>query len=248
MENMKFDREKAIYLIDCVLDFFSKTRPLANSESRNTSYQDEILGNFNTIIQYKREQVEKLIKGKKTFEWQDVMKYVSCPLDVETSKEIDNYGLKTKEYPNGVLNESLSRNILKYALMYRDIYLPDGLPDDMNVTLPCTQDVIDHFSPNMIKNNALLVYMFMTGRGKEFAKLFGNNKLLKDIDSYNKELGDNPQLEFDLKNYCVHSTLSRSEELDSDYLKVLSTDLKFIKSKISDKVVDNVPVKTNKVR
>ena len=215
----KFDREHANMIVDMVLNFFSTQRPSSKSEEYKP-----ILNQFDTIINYKRDQVASLMDGKESFTLENVMMYLSCPLDVKTSDEISNFGIRTSEPPlTGRLNEYLARCIVKNAIILDGVPAFEDEVDTKPLQLITIEDMINLMASSMLPNRGLLIYMYMTGKGKEFTKLFGNDDLLKKIEA-GKEL-----TEKELMEGCPSEFLDTDHELDADYLRFLKNDLEIIK-------------------
>lgn len=224
-EATNFDREHADMLVDMVMDFFSSQRPSSKSEEYKP-----ILDQFDIIKDYKKQQVENLMEGSETYTFRDIVMYLSCPLNVKSKEEISNFGIRMPENPgNGTLNEFLTRSIIKNAIIM------DGVPDsnevdDKPLTLIDTNDLLENMASSMLTNRALLIYLYMTGKGKEFTELFGNIEILKKIEAGTIK-------EDELVDACPKEDefLSVDQELDSDYLRILNSDLKFIKDEMQPK-------------
>lgn len=218
-------------LIKNVLDYYSKFSPEGTS--------------FEPIIDYKRNQLYNLIGNNADITYRELMMYLSCPLDVEKKEDIKSFGIRNLEPPyNGVVNMALSDQIFYYALLESMEINPEL--DEEPLQLNLNYDYLKRYSTYMLDNTSLLIYLFMTGRGKEFTEEYGDSVFLqrlegkkfsedeieKKIEATKKRVADNP-----------------SDEFSPKYKKMYAEDLEFIKSKLSVKTEEievAVPNKTLK--
>ncbi|MBR2603600.1 MAG: hypothetical protein IKE10_01050 [Bacilli bacterium] len=201
--------------------------------------QPEGIEDYTLFLDYKKSQVHKLTEGKDKLLLKDIMRYFSCPLDVESEEDITNFGLYVPDsHPtNGRLNMILSEQLLNAALDY------DPKDTDEEVTLINVNDIIGHNASGLLENVSLLFHLFITGRGKEFTQLFGDTALLIKMEG----ASDNGRSDIRLveSDFKKKEYKSPKEEFDSDFKRLYAEDLKLINEKLKVKLVPktNIMVK-----
>ena len=209
-------------IIDSVLKYYAIFSPKGTS--------------FEPIIDYKRKQVYSLLDGKYDISCQELMMLLSCPLDIERKEDIRTFGIRAEEFPqNGKLNLALSESILYNAILES---MNDPELEDKPVTLPTKYETLKFYSESMLGNPSLLIYLFMTGKAKEFTEAHGDVDFLKRLDGV--DYSENELVDRITK-------LEKSDDLDPEYKEMYYNDLGFIKSKLTTEIVDIVPTVANKI-
>lgn len=135
---------------------------------------------YKKIVEYKATQFRSLVNGNYNITPETLMMYLSCPIGVENANDIKTFGIRTEDAPgNGKINMHLSKMIL-YRALQNNYFLDKIFDDEMDDidTLPTKSDYLDVIAPSLLNEPALLYYLFFTGRGEEFTKIF--NKTKKD--------------------------------------------------------------------
>lgn len=228
-------------LIKNVLDYYVKLSPKTGDTS------------FKPIVDYKRVQVYNLLGDDIDFSYRDLMKYLSCPLDVEKKEDITSFGIRNVDnedtptantLKNGVVNMALTEQIFYYALLESMDINPEL--DEAPTKLNLKSDYLKHYSTYMLDNTSLLVYLFMTGRGKEFTEEYGDPDFLLRLEGKNFTEDEIEKKVEETKNRI---SANPSAEFSPKYKKMYAEDLKFIKSKLAEKTEElevSTPNKTLK--
>lgn len=188
---------------------------------------------YKKIVEYKATQFRSLVNGNYNITPETLMMYLSCPIGVENAKDINTHGIRTNGGAgNGKINMHLSKMILYRALQnnyFRDKIFDDEM-DDID-TLPTKSDYLDVIAPSLLNEPALLYYLFFTGRGEEFTKIFGDIEKLKSFESGMFD-GDKTIKE-------LTSTVTQGKENASQLLKDFVTSDKLAISILEEKKKQN---------
>lgn len=145
---------------------------------------------YTPIVNYKVEQLYNLLGDSCDITPERLMMYLSCPIGIEDVDDISNFGIRTNSNPsNGRVNMHLSKMMLQRALLlahgeeYDELFdkIIDSEADIAN-TLPSSEDYLNTYAPSMLEDTDLLYYLFMTGRGKEFTEIYGDDEFLKKLE------------------------------------------------------------------
>ncbi len=138
---------------------------------------------YSEISKYKNAQVKRLLGDNYNISADVLMMYLTLPIDVEDISTKPNFGIRTSgELPNGTINMHLTNKILKDALFGQTELIDRIFEDEDPLTLMGKGDYLDYISTSLLKEPALLYYLFFTGRGEDFNQIFGDSKLLKSFD------------------------------------------------------------------
>ena len=145
--------------------------------------------NFTSMVYYKFDQLDSLLDGKYNITPEDLMMYLSCPIGVENNNDIKNFGLRTdKEAGNGKINMHFSKMLLLQSFLatgadeeYQDRIFDYEL--DQPDTLLNSSDYLDLYAPSMLDEPVLLTYLFLTGRGNEFTRIYRDVDFLKKLEN-----------------------------------------------------------------
>ncbi|MBR4830756.1 MAG: hypothetical protein IKZ96_03210 [Bacilli bacterium] len=160
----------------CVLTYFCK-----DINAKDVDYS--------SISEYKVKQLNKLTGDNYDITPENLMMYLSCPVGVEDVNDISTFGIRTSgELPNGRINMHLSKMILCRALLenasldtYEKIVDSEDVGTD-RLQLPDTSDYLDCYVSSLLREPELLYYLFFTGRGEEFTRLFADSEFLKKLE------------------------------------------------------------------
>lgn len=145
---------------------------------------------YTPIVNYKIEQLYNLLEDRYDITPERLMMYLTCPIGVESTDDITNFGIRTNSNPsNGRINMHLTKVTLQRALLlshgeeYDELYdkIIDSEEDIAN-TLPSSEDYLNIYAPSMLEETELLYYLFMTGRGSDFTEVYGDNEFLKKLE------------------------------------------------------------------
>lgn len=139
---------------------------------------------YTQVAKYKAEQVMRMLGNTYNISPSDLMMYLTLPVGVEDINEKPNFGIRTSgELPNGRINMHLTNRILQDSLFGNS--LQDKLFDDElgEITKVInSDDYLDYIATSLLKEPALLYYLFFTGRGEEFNRIFNDPDLLKSFE------------------------------------------------------------------
>lgn len=137
---------------------------------------------YSEISKYKNAQVKRMLGDNYDVSPADLMMYLTLPIDVEDINTKPNFGIRTSgELPNGRINMHLTNKILFDAL-FGQTELLDRIFEEEPLILTNQGDYLDYISTSLLKEPALLYYLFFTGRGEDFNNIFGNPALLKSFE------------------------------------------------------------------
>lgn len=201
---------------------------------------------FKKIIDYKRAQINNLIGDRTDYAFRDVMRLLSCPLDIDSADKIDNFGIRipSKESyelgvtSNGVINSYLSYCILNSALD-GELYIHEN-----GTKLITKDDMLTNYSTYLLPNTDLLLYLFLTGRGDEFNNLYKKTEGEDALNFLSKlESGRFTQEEIEKRiEKTKEKQSSINDTFDADYRRLFTEDLKIIKEKLEQhKMVEDIP-------
>ena len=143
---------------------------------------------YSSLIFYKMDQLDKLLDGKYDITPRDLMMYLSCPVGVENKNDITSFGIRTTNFPgNGRLNMFLSDKMLFHSLVGFEVnesYLEKIFDFELDkpAKLVNKDDLLDYYAPSMLEDSSLLYYLFLTGRGEEFTRVFDDTTFLNKIE------------------------------------------------------------------
>ena len=174
LKNYRFEsKEELNYVASCILSYFGK--------DINPSDID-----YTPIIEYKIDQLDSLLGDEYNITPDDLMMYLSCPIGVQSTNDINTFGIRTNSGSgNGKINMHLSKMILFRSMMGESVDTFDKLFDDeLNDIdrLPTNDDILDAYVPSMLKEPELLCYLFFTGRGEEFTRIYADTSFLKKLE------------------------------------------------------------------
>lgn len=174
LKDYKFESKDELNSVaSSVLSYFGKTINPVDIE-------------YAPIIEYKVRQLKSLLGDEYNIDSKDLMRYLSYPIGVQNLDDSDTFGIRTnKGSGNGKINMHLSKMILFRSMEDDQSVLFDRLFDtelDDIDRLPGREEYLDCYVPSMLREPELLCYLFFTGRGEEFTKLFGDTAFLTRLE------------------------------------------------------------------
>ena len=143
---------------------------------------------YSSLVFYKQKQLEKLLDGKYDITPRDLMMYLSCPIGIENKNDITNFGIRTSSIPgNGRLNMFLSDKILFHSLVGFEVneeYIERVFDFELDrpTKLVNKDDLLEYYAPSMLEDSSLLYYLFLTGRGEEFTRVYNDTPFLSKLE------------------------------------------------------------------